>query len=1164
MKASLLFTLIITLNSIILQGQTTGTFVDDRDGHEYKWVKIAGQIWMAENMAYLPQINPPNFNSNSIPYYYVYDYYGNDLNEAQGKYNFKTYGVLYNWPAACNCCPEGWHLPTDVDFFWLRNHLWSKNDYDYLGVDLKEKGTNHWNYPNDKATNLTGFTAIPAGTRNIDGEFIDIGEGTKWWSSLIHDDGAVDFWYLGYGTNYFARTFWDKGNGLSVRCIKDLYYNRTINVKVETLCGEAISNAEVYMLAPIREPCEGFTITTNSYGEVKLPDLLSYGDYTLKVIAEGYEEQTISQINLSSSDQNVTFILQKEGTICNRSIQGTVRDDNGNPIGNATITIIDKQNKTIIDTVESDSQGSFTIEVQATGNPLILSVSKYDPTRNKRYITKNINLTSGEDFDQDIYLTPIQGPIISGWLPKDQNKYNDEGNLIEEGKLDEEREIKSFIGAYKGIFNELSPCLNDLLLKDGEFNIGFEGTTWSDPKKWDNSIVDILHNENIQVIPTLGYMYDQNPSPNLLDNLFQNEDKSLTNKLIETIRDFVVINGLDGFDIDFESFAYTDSLNNKKVIDEAKTLLNKNGYTEFMERLQSELESYNKILYSTIQPPNQQSTDNYQIVTEFNGYCFDYARILNNLHNVRIMCYETMRKYDTYPHSECPILLPDFLIDDKPSNDGGYRWQMTLKNLSETFVKTRNSSDQNNIIYALPTYARNYIRKETYKEDESPYNDRNTPFYSDVYDYFSLIESRRLRLMAFGNDPCVRSQTENTTNNWNIWYQDDKSIAARLGYIDDMNKKPLGICFWALHDLPPFLPDVLNDFKIGNLDYEYPFTADLNIFNVTNDLKSAASAADMIDLVVISPSGREINRKNWDDFQETGDLAASDSAFYEVLSYGDTTDIKVTDYYPEEGDYRFYINSVSDSVKAEYMSLEINNGNDTILIFENENTLASSIDTINVKRTQNSTVTEFTESISICSGATYNGWNQTGTYSRTIQSSRGNDSIIITTNLIVNELPNPVFTTNEDTLISNNNYASYQWYDQNGEIAGATSNKYIIDKSGTYYLEVTDENGCTSISDGMDMVKTGINRINRAVPGISIIPNPNDGLFRVRFKNLKRGKYHVQIINEHGRLVLTKETHVTGNLYEEKFNLSKLGQGTYFIRVFDELNTYKRKFILRK
>jgi hypothetical protein len=78
----------------------SNTFTDSRDGHTYKTVKIGEQVWMAENLAYLPAVSPSSAGSNTEPYYYVYDYQGDNVANAKQNANYSTYGVLYNWPAS--------------------------------------------------------------------------------------------------------------------------------------------------------------------------------------------------------------------------------------------------------------------------------------------------------------------------------------------------------------------------------------------------------------------------------------------------------------------------------------------------------------------------------------------------------------------------------------------------------------------------------------------------------------------------------------------------------------------------------------------------------------------------------------------------------------------------------------------------------------------------------------------------------------------------------------------------------------------------------------------------------------------------------------------------------------------------------------------------------
>ena len=93
---------VIFYKPIVAQNDTAGTFTDSRDGNEYNWVQIGNQVWMAENLAYLPSVNMVADGSEDAAgsYYYVYGYDGTNVTDAKATANYTTYGVLYNWTAA--------------------------------------------------------------------------------------------------------------------------------------------------------------------------------------------------------------------------------------------------------------------------------------------------------------------------------------------------------------------------------------------------------------------------------------------------------------------------------------------------------------------------------------------------------------------------------------------------------------------------------------------------------------------------------------------------------------------------------------------------------------------------------------------------------------------------------------------------------------------------------------------------------------------------------------------------------------------------------------------------------------------------------------------------------------------------------------------------------
>lgn len=218
-------------------GKTTAVFnpnltygtLTDQDGNIYKTIKIGTQTWMAENLRTTKYRNgdiiettTPSTKdiSSEISPKYQWSF---DFNP--GENNAATYGRMYSWYAATdsrNIAPSGWHVPTNEEWKTLHDYLGNNH-----GAKLKESGTIHWSSPNIDATNETGFTALPGGTRYPDGTFENLGESTEWWSSSDHwkEDNAF-CWSISIDlvpdpTFYFYSMPRETIFGLYVRCIKD-------------------------------------------------------------------------------------------------------------------------------------------------------------------------------------------------------------------------------------------------------------------------------------------------------------------------------------------------------------------------------------------------------------------------------------------------------------------------------------------------------------------------------------------------------------------------------------------------------------------------------------------------------------------------------------------------------------------------------------------------------------------------------------------------------------------------------------------------------------------------------------------------------------------------------------------------------------------------------
>lgn len=237
-----MYTSVHGCDSLVSLVLTVGNgFTDQRDGNSYCTITIGDQVWMAENLRYLPSVYRSNQESYTESRYYVYDYQGNNVEEAKDTYNYNEYGVLYNNIAAQTACPAGWHLPSDSEWteleIYLENHGYnfdgyidSDNDRDTHNVIGKSMASqSNWtvsdisNSPGrlQQKNNSSGFNGKPAGWKHLNGLFKHINESAAWWATGYYENGNGWDRYLYFSRAHCTRSHNNKHIGLSIRCIQD-------------------------------------------------------------------------------------------------------------------------------------------------------------------------------------------------------------------------------------------------------------------------------------------------------------------------------------------------------------------------------------------------------------------------------------------------------------------------------------------------------------------------------------------------------------------------------------------------------------------------------------------------------------------------------------------------------------------------------------------------------------------------------------------------------------------------------------------------------------------------------------------------------------------------------------------------------------------------------
>jgi uncharacterized protein (TIGR02145 family) len=183
-------------------------------------VAIKNQVWMKANLSI-----DSYRNGESIPEAKSEAEWLKFAEEKQGCWSYPEYkssnnglGRIYNYYAASDprgLIPAGWHIPSQSEWNELLNTL---GGAEKAGKQLKSKSG--WNDDNN-GSDKSGFNARPAGSFGYNGIFDQVGSSAIWWSSTTPNNESVITFSLSSMDNEFEKYKTHKGNGCSIRCIRD-------------------------------------------------------------------------------------------------------------------------------------------------------------------------------------------------------------------------------------------------------------------------------------------------------------------------------------------------------------------------------------------------------------------------------------------------------------------------------------------------------------------------------------------------------------------------------------------------------------------------------------------------------------------------------------------------------------------------------------------------------------------------------------------------------------------------------------------------------------------------------------------------------------------------------------------------------------------------------
>jgi hypothetical protein len=142
------------------------------------------------------------------------------------------------------------------------------------------------------------------------------------------------------------------------------------------------------------------------------------------------------------------------------------------------------------------------------------------------------------------------------------------------------------------------------------------------------------------------------------------------------------------------------------------------------------------------------------------------------------------------------------------------------------------------------------------------------------------------------------------------------------------------------------------------------------------------------------------------------------------------------------------------------------------------------------------------------------------------------------------QLPVPVLDSGNSKLYTSQPFASYQWLRNDTVMTGKTGDTLVPPGGGSYSVIVTDTNGCSSTSN---TVVVGIEQQARVLTGLSVYPNPSEGIVHLQTQRAIDFPVRVEVWDMYGKMV--RAFQMAHLMKEVGFELSDLAAGPYLMRI---------------